>query len=158
MQPCIIGLVPTPNSLTRTATANSTDYSARKQDPTQWRTRSKHKLEIKGSNYFVRSYVSLENTGNSYNLKPLADNLDLDHLSNTAWTSKFKASLQSEINAGTDLAEAMRRPERQPTLAGQSQGTEQFRQLKDSIIAINNWDHISAVPTGTKTVALNFIK
>ena len=110
-----------------------------------------HKLEIKGSNYFVRSYVSLENTGNSYNLKPLADNLDLDHLSNTAWTSKFKSSLQSEINAGTDLAEAMRRARAAADAGRAEPGTEQFRQLKDSIIAINNWDHISAVPTGTKT-------
>src|SRR5882724_10099565 len=36
-----------------------------------------HHFEIKGSNYIIRSYISLENTGSSYNVKPLADNLDL---------------------------------------------------------------------------------
>ena len=46
----------------------------------------------------------VENTGNSYNLKPLADNLDLTHLSNAAWRDKFKAALQSAINNGVDLA------------------------------------------------------
>ena len=34
-----------------------------------------HKLELKGKNFLVRSYVSIENTGDSNNLKPLADNL-----------------------------------------------------------------------------------
>ena len=36
-----------------------------------------HHLELKGNNYVVRSYVSIENTGDSYNVKPLADNMDL---------------------------------------------------------------------------------
>ncbi len=36
-----------------------------------------HAIELKGDNYMVRSYVSIENTGDSYNVKPLADNLDL---------------------------------------------------------------------------------
>jgi hypothetical protein len=52
-----------------------------------------HKLELRGSNYFIRSYVSIENTGNSYNVKPLADNLDLTHLSNTAWRDVFQINL-----------------------------------------------------------------
>ena len=54
-----------------------------------------HKLELKGSNYFIRAYVSIENTGDSYNLKPLADNLQLTQSSNSAWGAKFKTALQS---------------------------------------------------------------
>jgi iron complex outermembrane recepter protein len=110
-----------------------------------------HKIELKGANYLVRSYISLENTGDSYNLKPLSDNLDLSHLSNAAWTTKFKSTLQTEINAGTDLAEAMRRARAKADLGRAEPGTPQFKALKDSIVAINNWDHISTVPTGTKT-------
>ena len=36
-----------------------------------------HHIELKGSNYVVSAYMSIENTGNSYNIKPLADNMDL---------------------------------------------------------------------------------
>ena len=36
-----------------------------------------HQLELKGSNFTIKAYVSKENTGDSYNVKPLADNLDL---------------------------------------------------------------------------------
>ncbi len=110
-----------------------------------------HKVELKGAHYLVRSYVSIENTGNSYNLKPLADNLDLSHLSNRDWTAKYKLALQSEINKGTDLAEAMRQARAVADEGRAEPRTDRFNELKDSIININNWDHISAVPTGTKT-------
>lgn len=111
-----------------------------------------HKIELKGSNYFIRSYVSIEDTGDSYNLKPLSDNLDLTANSNANWGAKFKTTLQSELNAGTALAEAMRRARAAADAGRPEPGTPRFKELKDSIVKINNWDHLNAgVPTGTKT-------
>lgn len=105
-----------------------------------------HKLELKGDDYLIRTYVSIENTGNSYNLKPLADNLDLTHLSNAAWRDKFKAALQSAINNGVDLASAMRQA-RVAADAGRAEpGTPEFDALKNTIIKINNWDHKNSSP------------
>src|SRR5439155_20922955 len=58
-----------------------------------------HHLELKGSNYVIRSYVSIENTGDSYNVKPLADNMDLysggatDTKTATSWGTKYKNAL-----------------------------------------------------------------
>ena len=60
-----------------------------------------HHLELKGNNYVVRSYVSIENTGDSYNVKPLADNMDLysggatDTRTATSWGTKFKNALNA---------------------------------------------------------------
>jgi iron complex outermembrane receptor protein len=100
-----------------------------------------HKLELKGDDYLVRTYVSIENTGDSYNLKPLADNLDLTNKSNNAWRDAFKARLQSDINNNIDLATAMRNA-RVAADAGRAEpGTPQFDALKNTIIKINNWDH-----------------
>ncbi|WP_341841725.1 TonB-dependent receptor [Chitinophaga caseinilytica] len=104
-----------------------------------------HKLELRGADYFVRGYVMLENTGNSYNLKPLTDNLDLTNKSNNAWRDAFKAKLQSEINAGTELAEAMRRARSTADQGRVQPGTPEFDALKQTIIGINNWDHAAAV-------------
>jgi outer membrane receptor protein involved in Fe transport len=103
-----------------------------------------HKLELKGSNYFIRAYVSLENTGDSYNLKPLSDNLQLTHLSNSAWGAKFKSALQQEINSGTDLATAMNKARQTADLGRVEPGTQAFDDLKNTIIKINNWDHKNA--------------
>jgi iron complex outermembrane recepter protein len=111
-----------------------------------------HRLELKGANYSVRSYVSLENTGDSYNLKPLSDNLDLTHRSNNSWRDTFKAKLQSELDAGTDLALAMNLARAAADDGRVEPGTPAFNALKKEIISINNWDHKNAnIPTGTET-------
>jgi iron complex outermembrane receptor protein len=110
-----------------------------------------HKIELKGANYFIRSYVSLENTGDSYNLKPLSDNLDLTHLSNKDWTAKFKTELQNELNAGKPLEEAMTLARSTADAGRVEPGTAEFDALKKQIIKSNNWDHISSVPWGTET-------
>ena len=60
-----------------------------------------HSLQLKGNNFTIRGYVSIENTGNSYNVKPLADNLDLytggatDTKTPTSWGTKFKNALNA---------------------------------------------------------------
>lgn len=103
-----------------------------------------HKLELKGAHYFIRSYVSIENTGDSYNAKPLADNLQLTHLSNSAWGNRFKTALQTALNNGVDLAMAMAQARNIADQGRVEPGTAAFDRLKDSIIRINNWDHVNA--------------
>src|SRR6476660_9363054 len=97
-----------------------------------------HKLELHGANYFVRTYVSIENTGDSYNLKPLADNLDLTHLSNSAWGNIFKTTLQSSLNNGSDLTTAMQAARSAADAGRVEPGTPEFAQLKNTIDKINN--------------------
>lgn len=103
-----------------------------------------HKLELKGANYFVRSYISTENTGDSYNVKPLADNLQLTHLSNGAWSTRFKSALQNALDNGTDLASAMAIARGAADAGRAEPGTAAFDELKKTIIGINNWDHANA--------------
>ena len=103
-----------------------------------------HSLEIKGANYFVRSYISIENTGDSYNAKPMADNLQLTHLSNGAWGAKFKTALQNALNNGVALADAMKIARQAADQGRVEPGTAAFERLKDTIRKINNWDHLNA--------------
>jgi iron complex outermembrane receptor protein len=100
-----------------------------------------HKLELKGSNYVIRSYISTENTGDSYNVKPLADNLDLaSGGSNSAWAAKFKNSLTADLGKGVDLATATVNARLAADASRVVPGTPQFDALKKTIIGINNWD------------------
>jgi outer membrane receptor protein involved in Fe transport len=110
-----------------------------------------HKLEVKGANYLVRSYISLESTGGSYNLKPLSDNLDLSHRSNNSWRDAFKADLQNKINAGVTLDEAMRQARAAADAGRYEPGTYRFDSMKNVIVNINNWDHASATANGTSS-------
>src|SRR6185369_4290604 len=97
-----------------------------------------HKLELKGEHFLLRTYMMIEGTGDSYNVKPLADNLDLNNGTNSQWGAKFKTALQTELNGGTDLATAMQIARSAADKGRVEPGTPAFDALKDSIIRINN--------------------
>lgn len=100
-----------------------------------------HQLELKGNNYTIRSYISVENTGDSYNVKPLADNLDLaSGGSNQAWAAKYKTALVDALNNGADLVTATKAARRAADAGRVEPRTPAFEKLKNTIIKINNWD------------------
>lgn len=123
-----------------------------------------HHLELKGNNFVIRSYVSVENTGNSYNVKPLADNLDLysggatDTKTATSWGTKYKNALTAYAtsNGGAltsdNLAAATQYARIQADASRVVPGTAAFDALKNTIIKINNWDiKSSSIPNAPVT-------
>jgi iron complex outermembrane recepter protein len=99
-----------------------------------------HKLELKHSDFNVRLYASLEDTGNSYNLKPLSDNLDLNNGSNTVWAGRFKNTLQTALNQGIALDQAFVQARIAADKGRVEPSTAEFDALKQTIINTNNWD------------------
>jgi len=112
-----------------------------------------HNLEVKGKNFKILSYISLENTGKSYNVKPLADNMDLaSGGSNSAWAAKYKSALVSQLNSGADLATANNAARARADAGRVVPGTQAFNDLKNTIIGINNWDiKSSSIPDAPAT-------
>jgi iron complex outermembrane receptor protein len=123
-----------------------------------------HHLELKGNNYVIRSYVSIENTGDSYNVKPLADNMDLysggatDTKTPTSWGTKFKNALNAYATAdggaltSANLAAATQYARQQADASRVQPGTPEFEALKNTIIKINNWDiKSSSIPDAPVT-------
>ncbi|GAB3295663.1 TonB-dependent receptor [Hymenobacter tenuis] len=105
-----------------------------------------HKLELKGQDFTARAYMLVENTGDSYNLNPLALNLDLQNGKNADWGNTFKAELQSQLGAGAALADAMRQARVVADQGRAVPGTPAFNALKDQITRTNNWDSGVNVP------------
>ena len=105
-----------------------------------------HQVELKGSSFTLKAYTSIENSGNSYNVKPLADNLDLyTGGSNSAWATKYKNALNNyTVSNGkltaNNLAAATQYARQQADAGRAEPGTEYFNRVKDSIVKINNWD------------------
>ena len=117
-----------------------------------------HKVELKGEEFYIRAYTSIENTGDSYNLKPLADNLDLTHASNTNWRNAFQTALQSSVNGGAPLTQAFA-DARAVADAGRAEpGTPEFEALKNTIIGINNWDHVNSGVVGAPATGGAWLK
>lgn len=105
-----------------------------------------HALEFKSRNIRARVYSNSENTGDSYNLKPTADNLDLSFKNNTKWKNDYQSKLVSELSAGTDLVIAHQRARAAADAGRPEPGSVAFNVRLDSIIKVNNWDHPSVVP------------
>lgn len=118
-----------------------------------------HKAELRGSDFLLRAYVSKENSGDSYNVKPLADNLDLaSGGSNSAWGAKYKAALLNYAanNGGAlnsaNLAAAVAYARAQADNGRAEPGTPAFNDLKNKIRSINNWDiRSSLIPDAPET-------
>jgi iron complex outermembrane receptor protein len=118
-----------------------------------------HQVELKGSNFTIKAYTSLENSGDSYNVKPLADNLDLYTGGSTSvWSAKYKTALNAfaTANGGSltsaNLAAATQYARQQADAGRAEPGTQRFNTVKDSIIKINNWDiKSSSIPNAPVT-------
>jgi iron complex outermembrane receptor protein len=118
-----------------------------------------HKLEVKGNNFLVRAYMSLEDSGDSYNVKPLADNLDLaSGGSGSVWGGKYKTALNDFAlqNGGAltseNLAAATAYARQQADAGRVEPGTAAFDALKKTIVGINNWDiKSSTIPNAPET-------
>lgn len=105
-----------------------------------------HHVELKGNNYVIRGYVSIENTGDSYNVKPTADNMDLySGGSSSAWGTKYKNALNAYVTANgaltnDNLAAATSYAREQADAGRVLPGTVAFDDLKKIVTSINNWD------------------
>jgi outer membrane receptor protein involved in Fe transport len=118
-----------------------------------------HQVELKGKNFTVKAYTSRENSGDSYNVKPLVDNLDLySGGSASVWGAKYKTALNNyaTANGGTltsaNLAAATAFARQQADAGRVEPGTARFNSVKDSIIKINNWDiKSSTIPNAPVT-------
>ncbi|TSD66558.1 energy transducer TonB [Inquilinus sp. KBS0705] len=105
-----------------------------------------HKLELKGTDFLIRAYESIENTGKSFNVKPLADNLDLNHASNNAWATSYTNALNAYAAShggaltSANLAAANAAARTAADAGRVEPGTQAFTDLRNTIIGINNWD------------------
>jgi len=117
-----------------------------------------HKVELKGDDFLIRAYVSKENTGDSYNVKPTADNLDLaSGGSASAWGKKYKDALNNYVATNgaltsANLAAATQYAREQADASRVIPGTQAFDDLKNTITKINNWDiKSSTIPDAPAT-------
>ncbi len=108
-------------------------------------TLQNHSIELKSQALLFRAYTSTENTGNSYNLKPLADNLDLTFKNNKDWGAIYKTTLQNEVNGGTDIVTANQIARAKADEGRYLPGSPEYNEAKNTIVGINNWDHASLI-------------
>ena len=104
-----------------------------------------HGLAFQSKSIQLRTYINMENTGNSYNARSMAENIDRTFKPDTQWYSDYTNNYQNAIGAGSTVADAHRLA-RQSADAGRPQpGTENFQKLITQLRDINNWDYGAAL-------------
>jgi len=99
-----------------------------------------HALQLGGPVVQVRAYFTQENTGQSYNLRSAAENIDRGFKPDAAWNRDYTAAWNAATQAGQPVAQA-HATARVAADAGRPQpGTPQFQERLSAVQSINNWD------------------
>lgn len=104
-----------------------------------------HIVQFKSPLVQARAYITTENTGDSYNLRSIAENIDVNFKSNNQWYTDYTTAYKDAINANNNVA-AAHRAARQLADNGRLQpGTYAFNQKIKELQQINNWDYGGAL-------------
>lgn len=104
-----------------------------------------HILQMQSNLVQARAYINTENTGHSYNLRSMAENMDADFKNNTQWFSDYTNAYNSAIAAGNDVATAHHLARGQADLGRPQPGTSFFNEQLGKLQTINNWDSGAAL-------------
>ncbi|MEJ1240951.1 TonB-dependent receptor [Chryseolinea sp. T2] len=99
-----------------------------------------HAFSLKSNTIQFKAYVTQENTGQSYNIRSMAENVDRSFKPDNVWFSDFSKQFNSDVTGGMSVPDAMAHA-RAMTDNGRIQPgsqamTDKIEELRD----INNWD------------------
>ena len=88
----------------------------------------------------VKGYLTTENTGNSYNMRSLAENMDRAYKSDNQWFADYTTAYKNAITKGSTIAEAHKIARTTSDQGRFEPGTEAYEKKKNELTKINNWD------------------
>nr|GFC18427.1 hypothetical protein [Tanacetum cinerariifolium] len=98
----------------------------------------------------ARAYLTDENTGQSYNLRSMGENIDRSYKADAVWNADYTTAWNTATNGGASAA-AAHAAARSAADAGRLQpGTEAFNQRLSQLQDINNWDQGAALRVQAK--------
>lgn len=99
-----------------------------------------HGLALESPSVHIRAYRTRENTGDSYNIRSMAENIDKSFKSDNGWFADFTNQFAASTTAGQSVADALRTA-RVTADAGRPQpGSTVFNEQVAKLRDINNWD------------------
>ncbi|MFD1601204.1 TonB-dependent receptor [Flavobacterium artemisiae] len=88
----------------------------------------------------VKAYATTENTGNSYNLRSLAENMDRAFKSDDKWFADYSTAYKNAVTNGSAVADAHKIARMLSDQGRFEPGTEAYENKKNELVDINNWD------------------
>jgi outer membrane receptor protein involved in Fe transport len=104
-----------------------------------------HVVQVKSASIQFRTYLTKENTGNSYNIRSMAENIDRTFKKDNAWFSDFTNQFNSNTSSGLAVSDAMNAARAFADNGRYVPHSTQMNRLIDSLRDINNWDYGAAL-------------
>lgn len=98
-----------------------------------------HAFQWRGRAFQIRGYVTSENTGQSYNLRSMAENIDRSYKPDNQWFADFQTRFR-QVQNSSSLADALREARTFADAGRPQPGTEAFKSSLARLEDINNWD------------------
>lgn len=109
-------------------------------------------IQMKMTGLEIRTYVTTENTGKSYNIRSLAENMDKAFKSDNNWFSDFTKAFNTSISSGYSVVDALSLARASADNGRFLPGTNEYAQQYNKLVAINNWDLGAALRVQSKMV------
>lgn len=99
-----------------------------------------HSLTLASSSVQIRAYRTAENTGDSYNIRSMAETIDRSSTLDNRWFADFTTQFNADTKAGTALPTALQQARQFADTGRPAPGSNRFNALVDTLRTINNWD------------------
>lgn len=109
-----------------------------------------HSFQLKTKTLQLRTYFTQENTGISYNIRSMAENIERSFKPDNQWFTDYGRQFNQLVGAGMAVADAHRQARTLADAGRPTPKTPQFDGLIDSLRRINNWDIGAALQVKTK--------
>ncbi len=93
----------------------------------------------------ARAYLTQENTGRSYNLRSMAENIDRSYKPDAAWNADYTSAWNAATGGGASVAAAHAAARTAADAGRLLPGTTAFTQRLAQLQDINNWDQGAAL-------------
>ena len=109
-----------------------------------------HGLSFQNKSIQVRTYLNMENTGDSYNARSMSENIDKTFKPDDQWFSQYSNDYKNAVLAGSSVAEAHRLARQQVDTGRPQPGTADFQNQINQLRNINDWNYGAALRVKSK--------
>lgn len=104
-----------------------------------------HAFSYQSTSVQARLYLNNENTGNSYNLRSMAENIDRNYKSDKSWFADYTMGFQQSQLNGADISQSHNQARIFADNGRYEPGTPAFNTIQVKLQQINNWDEGAAL-------------
>ena len=104
-----------------------------------------HGVQYQSKSVQAKIYLNNENTGNSYNVRSMAENIDRSYKNDNVWYNDYAGGFNNAIQSGATVADAHHQARSFTDNGRYEPGSALFNETLEKLQQVNNWDSGAAL-------------